>query len=64
MKITEEDYWKLMQWLKENHLDKYNRWRDNIVRYKGELVVKHTPEIPEVQRQILIRILEQHPPLD
>ena len=64
MKITEDEYWKLMQWLKATHLEKYNRWRDNIVWQKGELAVKHTPEIPEVQRQILIRILEHHPPLD
>lgn len=61
MKITEDDYWKLREWLKKEHLEKYNRWGDNIRLIQGELYVDESNNIGFTQRQILIKILEQHP---
>lgn len=62
MKKTNEDLQKLLGWLKKEHLDKYNKYLDNIVLENGEIIVKDKYGISIAQRQILIKIIEQHPP--
>ena len=64
MKKDNEYFQKLLNWLKKEHPDKYSKYLDNIDLTHGEIVVNHKYGISEVQRQILIKIIEQHPPLD
>ena len=64
MKKDNEYFQKLLEWLKKEHPEKYNKYLDNIVLENGEVFVNHKYGISEVNRQILIRIIDQHPPFE
>ena len=64
MKKTEEYYWQLLEWLKKEHPHQYNKYSNNIDFNPkiGEIEVNYKNDISDTKREILIRILEQHPP--
>lgn len=62
MKKDNEYFQKLLDWLKKEHPEKYSKYLDNIVLENGEISVNHKYGISEVNRQILIRIIDKHPP--